>query len=262
MRGNIQTITVEVSDDDTNEKISDARVNGEVEYASGSTSNGGKFDKDTESDGEASHSWRISGNANPGTLDVTVKVTAPGYNTETDETTFEVIEKSEDTNDTSSQNNSTDAVNNNSTLANGDQSESNDDLDCKDIGESNIPVGDDDPNNLDGDNDGIGCESNEGNGSQTNNEGKEKPKTDDETTQEILEGIDGTVIGGTSGDSSDSGSEQTDRDGDGVSNEQPSDNGDTDGNDGENEDQDAEENGEEQDNDEENSDDSDSENNN
>ena len=32
------------------------------------------------------------------------------------------------------------------------------DLDCKDFDEKNIPVGDDDPHNLDGDGDGIGCE--------------------------------------------------------------------------------------------------------
>ena len=238
VRGNIQTITVEVSDDDTNEKISDARVNGEVEYASGSTSNGGNFDKDTEGDGEATHSWRISGNANPGTFDVTVKVTAPGYNTETDETSFKVIEKSEDTNGTSSQNNSTDSVNNNGTLANGDQNESNDDLDCKDIGESNIPVGDDDPNSFDG----VGCESSEDDNRQTSNDKEGKTKTDDETTKEILEGIDGTVIGGTTGDSSDSGSEQTDRDGDGISNEQPAEGDNTRGNDSDNENENTDQN--------------------
>jgi endonuclease YncB( thermonuclease family) len=32
------------------------------------------------------------------------------------------------------------------------------DLDCKDFDEKNIPVGDNDPNNLDADGDGIGCE--------------------------------------------------------------------------------------------------------
>ena len=32
------------------------------------------------------------------------------------------------------------------------------DLDCKDFGEKNIPVGGNDPNNLDADGDGVGCE--------------------------------------------------------------------------------------------------------
>ncbi|MGD9674751.1 MAG: hypothetical protein AB7U98_14890 [Candidatus Nitrosocosmicus sp.] len=230
VRGNVQTITVEVSDDDTNEKISNANVNGEVEYASGSTDNGGKFDKNTESNGEATHNWRISGNAIPGTFEVTVNVNAPGYDTESGETTFEVIEKSEDTNDTSSQNNSTtDAENNNSTSANGDQNESNDDLDCEDIGETNVPVGDDDPNNLDGDNDGVGCESDDGgNNGQSNNEEEGE---------------------GTTNEPSDTNPEQTDGEGDGVSNEQPTEgeentdgNGSSSGGDGDNEGQDDTEN--------------------
>jgi hypothetical protein len=33
------------------------------------------------------------------------------------------------------------------------------DLDCSDMGATNIPVGPSDPNNLDADGDGIGCES-------------------------------------------------------------------------------------------------------
>ena len=249
VRGNTQKITVEVSDDDTNEKIFNANVNGEVEYASESTDNGGNFNKDTDSNGEATHSWRISGKAIPGTFDVTVNVNAPGYDTETGKTTFEVIEKSEDTNDTSSQNNSTtDTENNNSTLANDDQNESNDDLDCEDIGETNVPVGDDDPNNLDGNNDGIGCESNE--------ENDDQPSNDEEDS-------------GTTNELSDTNPEQTDGDGDGVSNEQPAEEEGTNGNgDSENEEQDntdneGDENSEEQNNDEEtNSDEADNEDNN
>ena len=37
-------------------------------------------------------------------------------------------------------------------------SDTSKDLDCKDFDEKNIPVGDDDPHNLDADGDGIGCE--------------------------------------------------------------------------------------------------------
>jgi micrococcal nuclease len=39
-----------------------------------------------------------------------------------------------------------------------DASDTSKDLDCKDFDEKNIPVGDDDPHNLDADGDGIGCE--------------------------------------------------------------------------------------------------------
>jgi micrococcal nuclease len=39
-----------------------------------------------------------------------------------------------------------------------DISDTSKDLDCKDFDEKNIPVGDDDPHNLDADGDGIGCE--------------------------------------------------------------------------------------------------------
>lgn len=39
-----------------------------------------------------------------------------------------------------------------------DISETSKDLDCKDFDEKNIPVGSDDPHNLDADGDGIGCE--------------------------------------------------------------------------------------------------------
>jgi micrococcal nuclease len=39
-----------------------------------------------------------------------------------------------------------------------DISDSSNDLDCKDFDEKNIPVGSDDPHNLDADGDGLGCE--------------------------------------------------------------------------------------------------------
>ena len=47
-----------------------------------------------------------------------------------------------------------DSVNNNRV----DISDSSNDLDCKDFDEKNIPVGSDDPHNLDADGDGLGCE--------------------------------------------------------------------------------------------------------
>ena len=39
-----------------------------------------------------------------------------------------------------------------------DNEGSGNDLDCKDFEEKNIPIGSDDPHNLDGDGDGLGCE--------------------------------------------------------------------------------------------------------
>ena len=44
-------------------------------------------------------------------------------------------------------------------MTNDDPGENDDDLDCRGIGDTDIPVGSDDPNNLDADGDGIGCES-------------------------------------------------------------------------------------------------------
>jgi micrococcal nuclease len=49
----------------------------------------------------------------------------------------------------------TDSINNDNRV---DILDTSRDLDCKDFDEKNIPVGEDDPHNLDGDGDGIGCE--------------------------------------------------------------------------------------------------------
>ena len=63
-------------------------------------------------------------------------------------------------------------------MTNDSQDESNDNLNCGDVDERNIPVGNNDPNKLDVDGDGIGCETDEGNDSQINNDGKvPKPTT-------------------------------------------------------------------------------------
>jgi hypothetical protein len=233
-----QTYEVTVSDTDTGDEISGAIVDGKVKYATGDFDNNGRFDnKVTDNDGKVKHTWEIGGNTREGTLTVIVNVDADGYNSEIGSTTFEVIKNLTDTNDTHSQNNTTtDAENNNITLANDDQNESsNDDLDCEDIGETNVPVGDDDPNNLDGDNDGVGCESDDGgNNDQSNN--------DDEGE-------------GTTNEPSDNNLEQSDGDGDGISNERPTEqdeNTDGNGSGGDNEEQDnteneSDENSEEQD---------------
>jgi hypothetical protein len=197
VRGNIQTIDVIVADDDTQNRIANADTDVRVFYTT-------EYDKgdseQTNSDGIATFEFEIGPNSNPGTFDVTAQVNAPGYNTEAERTTFEVIETPDDSNDTGSQNNSAEIDNNNVTSTDDGQNQSDDDLDCEDIDELNIPVGDEDPNNFDSDNDGIGCETDEGNDDQTNNNEQD---------------------GGTTNESSDTNPEQTDGDGDGVSNEQP-----------------------------------------
>ncbi|MDN5847572.1 MAG: hypothetical protein L0H53_15010 [Candidatus Nitrosocosmicus sp.] len=145
VHGNIQTIIVEVSDDDTNEKISNARVNGEVEYASGSTSNGGQFDKDTESDGEASHSWRISGNANPGIFKVFVEASKSGYDSVSGTESFTVIskdmEENEATNFTDSSNSSFDSESNFTESESGSAIDNSESSRCPD-GSHRSPSGD------------------------------------------------------------------------------------------------------------------------
>ena len=107
--------------------------------------------------------WQIGGNTREGTLNVIVNVDADGYNSATGSTAFKVIKNLDDTNGTASQDNSTDTEDNNNTLTNDKPGENNDDLDCGDIGDTNIPVGSDNPNNLDADGDGIECESGDNN---------------------------------------------------------------------------------------------------
>ncbi len=158
--GSDQTYEVTVSDADTEDKIAGAIVDGKVKYATGDFDNKGRFDNEvSDDDGKVKHTWQIGGNTPEGTLNVIVNVVADGYNSATGSTTFEVIKNLDDTNGTASQDNSTDTEDNNNTLTNDNPGENDDDLDCGDIGDTDIPVGSDDPNNLDADGDGIGCES-------------------------------------------------------------------------------------------------------
>jgi hypothetical protein len=92
VRGNIQTIRVTVSDDDSEEGIDDANVEAIIEYASG------KYTKElgsktTDSSGHASFSWRIGETSNPGTFTATVEASKDGYDSETEKASFEVIPK-------------------------------------------------------------------------------------------------------------------------------------------------------------------------
>ncbi len=64
---------------------------------------------------------------------------ANGYNSQTETTTFEVVDKDKLNNSTEGQDNSTSIVENSTTLANDGQEESNGDLDWADVDERNIP---------------------------------------------------------------------------------------------------------------------------
>jgi hypothetical protein len=90
--GNIQTITVTVSDAESNEKIRGAKVNGKVQYVTDHTET---FSCITDASGKCSHSWRISGNAKTGTFTVSVQASASGYNPASKTTTFEVVAKND-----------------------------------------------------------------------------------------------------------------------------------------------------------------------
>jgi hypothetical protein len=89
-RGNVQTITVTVSDSKSNEKIEGAKVNGKVQYVTGHIET---FSCITDARGKCSHSWRISGNATPGTFHVLVEVSASGYKSASKTTSFQVVPK-------------------------------------------------------------------------------------------------------------------------------------------------------------------------
>lgn len=152
-----QTIEVTVRDSDTEKGITGAKVESNVHYASGTdveekvgqTNNEGIFD----------HTWEIGGHSKKGTFKVVVNVEANGYNSQTETTTFEVVDKNDLNNDTKGKDNSTGIEENSTSLTNDGQSERNGDMDCSDVGERNFSVGSSDPNNFDGDGDGIGCES-------------------------------------------------------------------------------------------------------
>jgi hypothetical protein len=85
--GNIQTITVTVSDSESNEKIQGAIVKASVKYASG------KYieelgSKTTDSSGQASFSWRIGGGSEPGTFTAIIQASASNYESAYKTTTF------------------------------------------------------------------------------------------------------------------------------------------------------------------------------
>ena len=98
--GDVQTITVTVTDANSNESINNADVKGTVTYASDATTI--QFAGTTDNSGEVSHSWTM-GDANPGVFTVTVEASASDHKTGYKMATFEV--NSLHVNDTSSKDN-------------------------------------------------------------------------------------------------------------------------------------------------------------
>src|SRR6476661_6542358 len=86
--GDVQTITVTVTDADSNKLLQGITIHGEIMYASGTVIK--QFAGTTDNSGEVSHSWTIEGDANPGVFTVTIKASSLDYNPESARTSFEV----------------------------------------------------------------------------------------------------------------------------------------------------------------------------
>jgi hypothetical protein len=91
IRGNKQTISVTVSDDKSHGKIKGAHVEGTVDYVTDHTE---RFSGTTDKDGKISHSWTISGHANPGKFGIEIEVSAKGYQAASKTSSFTVKSKS------------------------------------------------------------------------------------------------------------------------------------------------------------------------
>src|SRR5438067_1929644 len=92
VRGNVQTISVTVSNSkSSSKKIPGAEVSGEVDYASHKTTK--MFSSITDSTGQMSppYSWQIGGNSDNGTFIVKVKASKTGYIEGFTTKTFRVI---------------------------------------------------------------------------------------------------------------------------------------------------------------------------
>jgi len=85
--GEVQTITVTAINKSSNSKALGSNIEGKVSY----------HNRDVElfsgHDGEATHSWNIDPNSDPGTFKVSADVSAKGYKSISDSTTFKVNNK-------------------------------------------------------------------------------------------------------------------------------------------------------------------------
>jgi hypothetical protein len=87
VRGNIQTISITVTDSQSKDGISGAKIDGQVNYVTGHIE---RFSGISNGDGKYQHQWRISGNAVAGTFQVKVDVSASGYGTASASSSFRV----------------------------------------------------------------------------------------------------------------------------------------------------------------------------
>jgi hypothetical protein len=86
--GNEQKITVNISDQESDEKVIEAKVNGEILYPSGLRVT---LEEDTtDSNGQISYSWKMNDNSELGRYGVTLHVVASGYRPSSATMTFEV----------------------------------------------------------------------------------------------------------------------------------------------------------------------------
>ncbi len=90
VRGNIQTITTEVSDAKSKIKVSGASIEGKITYTTGHIE---AFKEVTDSSGKSTYPWKIGPKSNPGKFTIDVKASANEYDSVSKSTTFQVIEK-------------------------------------------------------------------------------------------------------------------------------------------------------------------------
>ena len=95
-RGDTQHITVTVRNEDTNNRVSDADVRLKVDPPDSDSSSA---TDETNRDGESRFDVRIDDNAETGNYDVDIRVSKNGYDTETVNTSFDVIKADGDDRD-------------------------------------------------------------------------------------------------------------------------------------------------------------------
>jgi hypothetical protein len=88
VRGNIQTISTTVTDSQSENGISGAKIDGQVRYVTGHIE---RFSGISNGDGKYEHQWRISGNAKTGIFQVKVDASASGYGTASGSSSFRVV---------------------------------------------------------------------------------------------------------------------------------------------------------------------------
>jgi hypothetical protein len=147
-RGDTQKVMVTVSDkDDKDIKIDDADVELSVYPPESDTTTA---EDNTNNDGEANFKIKIDNDAELGTYDIKIKVSKSGYNTETEESSFDVVGSGDKDDDNGSDDNDggndknkakDNDGNNNSDDNAGGNDDDNEDNDESDDGDQNISQG-------------------------------------------------------------------------------------------------------------------------